>query len=833
MKQRYYLLGWCVLAVGMFLIGRWVFVYGDFRDDLAQAGVNATQWESKKWVSRNEMTQILAAGNCKDCIHPGPELVSAYTAERLDTFTKEPANNFVDLSLSGAYYYCVAYAGDKWWVNGYPKSTSPFCPWRYCGANTVTQAELIQALFNMIAPSIYAKYSANRQEVNAWKDTLSFDLDIASASTLQKAVDACSNKESCAIWSLEEFSMYLRYCTYNTTACGMRTFPNLEDANPLAQLNVLIKEWVVRSSEFGGKSPFDPVDGDELLRYVERVRAINGCTFEDDYDHDGIINKDDTCALWYNPNQRDQDGDGIGDVCDPDIDNDTVLNPIGIIDDEGTVVARLLSWVKDNCLFVPNTSQDNNDKDRLWDSCDQGADAQAYLAIRAQPVVGTAPLSSAFVAVTSWPVQEVNREFWDGYFGQGKNIVHVFQSPGKYTVIAQVTSKQGVVLVAKQPITVMAVSSQLSWSKALALAKTISLDARPLSTVTGSPFTFVVAPTGIVPQDIRQIQRSFGDKSELLVSSNFQAGLTQLHTYLRPGSYRVQAVVSTVQNEVFVAEVTVYVSGEDVCLWGTKLRCDMDRDGIPDLCDEDVDGDGISQFLGIIAFERVDCRIEGNNTVVQRWQEYKEFLQAWWSGDNCPRDKNPLQEDDNQNFTWNVCEPWGAAAQTGAAQPADQDHDGIPDEDDACPAIPENKNGIQDKDGCPELIAPSGGGNAWAGAGAGSATAGGNPAGGTPAGDSPSWSPTGADGSDGTTAWSDGATNGQTDWGDGDVTDDDSHIDAGPCNSCPCQEANFWSSLWKGDRIRAVLYDEWKSILYRYSPPKIIEVRIPDVMLGK
>jgi len=33
---------------------------------------------------------------------------------------------------------------------------------------------------------------------------------------------------------------------------------------------------------------------------------------------------------------------------------------------------------------------------------------------------------------------------------------------------------------------------------------------------------------------------------------------------------------------------------------------------------------------------------------------------------------------------------------------ADNDRDGIPDVDDKCPNIPENKNGIQDEDGCPE-----------------------------------------------------------------------------------------------------------------------------------
>jgi len=34
----------------------------------------------------------------------------------------------------------------------------------------------------------------------------------------------------------------------------------------------------------------------------------------------------------------------------------------------------------------------------------------------------------------------------------------------------------------------------------------------------------------------------------------------------------------------------------------------------------------------------------------------------------------------------------------------DNDHDGIPDELDKCPNVPENKNGIEDEDGCPEGV---------------------------------------------------------------------------------------------------------------------------------
>lgn len=43
-------------------------------------------------------------------------------------------------------------------------------------------------------------------------------------------------------------------------------------------------------------------------------------------DDDGVLNAVDNCPLYYNPDQLDENGDGIGDICELDWDKDNVPN---------------------------------------------------------------------------------------------------------------------------------------------------------------------------------------------------------------------------------------------------------------------------------------------------------------------------------------------------------------------------------------------------------------------------------------------------------------------------------------------------------------------------
>ena len=82
----------------------------------------------------------------------------------------------------------------------------------------------------------------------------------------------------------------------------------------------------------------------------------NTCDSNVDKDEDGIENTTDNCPDIQNADQKDQDGDTIGDLCDDDIDGDTKNNE------------------EDNCPYTSNPNQEDVDEDQHGDACDTSDD---------------------------------------------------------------------------------------------------------------------------------------------------------------------------------------------------------------------------------------------------------------------------------------------------------------------------------------------------------------------------------------------------------------------------------------------------------------------------
>jgi len=100
-------------------------------------------------------------------------------------------------------------------------------------------------------------------------------------------------------------------------------------------------------------------DGDyTVIKYLS-------CT--DSVDADGVCPATDNCPETANPDQEDNDSDGIGDACDECTDSDG--------DNYGNPGFPVNTCPDDNCPQVFNPDQDDYDSDVLGDSCDTCTDA--------------------------------------------------------------------------------------------------------------------------------------------------------------------------------------------------------------------------------------------------------------------------------------------------------------------------------------------------------------------------------------------------------------------------------------------------------------------------
>jgi len=419
--------------------------FSGFVEQLLNMNIPINTILSNTGINRYELTRLLNAVECKDCVIPNNDYINKYTNLFWQKFNSEPGRDFDDILYRQAmynkksYYYCVAYVGDRSYMRWYPKETSPVCAWEFCGTRYTTKAEFLQVIMNMIAKYLYSNYSFNRDNAKKWIEWLrnwSYEYRTFSESdikTIKSRAKDCG-KQVCTLQDANELNIYLKYCMFNLKECGMIPFDKIKEWYwPVAELNILYRQQMISLDDAVKYNINKLIDGKLAIEILANINSLIGCGFDEDYDCDWITNKDDSCANHYNPQQRDLDRDWIWNVCDDDIDWDWAKNPIGIVDENDNINISLWTPNTDNCLFFVNSDQADLDKNWLGDACEQQA-AKLSLSIAIQKIEWSVPKTITFGALSKWPSTELKRDFGDGYVWSWSNVVHSYISPWLYTV---------------------------------------------------------------------------------------------------------------------------------------------------------------------------------------------------------------------------------------------------------------------------------------------------------------------------------------------------------------------------------------------------------------
>ncbi len=416
--------------------------YNQFVDNLELWWIDTFEISEKSELSRYELSRLMNAVECEDCINPSMNMINKYNSNYWQSFSSINWNYFGDIEYKQAfyseksYYYCVAYVGDNNYMNWYPGQISPICAGDFCGYRSVIYSEFYQVLTNLISKYIYPKYSVSWENIKKWNDWLEAwsykDLYVNNVDDNIIDVNAKLGKEK--IDSAYEFDVYIKYCMFNLNECGFKEFKWIPEWYwPIWQINILLKEWIISEDDFINLI-FKKPTGKEILESIYNVSEIVACDPDFDFDCDNILNNNDNCPNHFNPTQTDTDKDGIGDVCDDDIDNDWIKNPIGIVDDTWAINIEKYDPNMDNCLYIKNEDQKDLDENGIGDICK----AWPWVTIDIQWTNNIDDFSAKFVARIEWNYDRLEWDFGDGNKYNDLTQEYTFTKEWKHKILLKV-----------------------------------------------------------------------------------------------------------------------------------------------------------------------------------------------------------------------------------------------------------------------------------------------------------------------------------------------------------------------------------------------------------
>jgi uncharacterized repeat protein (TIGR01451 family) len=368
-------------------------------------GYGDGEFKPDQKITRAEFVKIaLGVSNCFDCSNPTDEQIARYLAAP-----------FPDVNLPSWYFYCISIAKELGMVTGYGDGL--FRPERNISRAEAAAVLLRQSGIDFLDPppnyfqdvpdyAWYVDEVYTAVQIGLIPETAGFvfpDEEITRGEFAFMAAGVSDIKECRVVdtdfdgipdwWeaqngldplaanAAEAFSGY----------CPCEDNPNQSDTDGDGIKDVcdidIDNDGVINPicifDEDGNLDEEKIKEGAQDVEEDFGYAGIDNCIFVEnadqaDQDRDGVGNECEVeCPCRDNPNTNDSDNDGIRDVCDDDIDNDGVGNPICIFDksglvDQGTIDDLIESGQPvDNCLFDPNAAQADGDNDNTGDACEE------------------------------------------------------------------------------------------------------------------------------------------------------------------------------------------------------------------------------------------------------------------------------------------------------------------------------------------------------------------------------------------------------------------------------------------------------------------------------
>ena len=260
-------------------------------------------------------------------------------------------------------------------------------------------------------------------------------------------------------------------------------------------------------------------------------------------------------------------------------------------------------------------------------------------------------------------IENIKWDFWDGTNFSDKKLAntHVYSEDGMKVLIQKIHLKNGQELIATSSLTIT--DPKALWNQAFNLI---------LGEDKGNISLRIQSLENLNPASIWL--KTFINGKLNFSTSNVSLHKPFLTLNQRQGSLKIKNKIQIAENTVLEHEGIAFLKNKNAWIdlntdqLFSGLKCDLDKDGIPDLYDDDLDGDGVKNLLGMILYERDDCKlIIGENVDKRRYQQH------FWvcSLDNCPFNANKDQIDINLNGVGDQCEEWKSSCWDGKIDPGE------------------------------------------------------------------------------------------------------------------------------------------------------------------